>query len=79
MHALGDFLDGTVKILLDNGLQGVIIGLLILSVRTLYKRNCALQDARVIDAQTQTTALNANTAALQRFSDALLQSANRHT
>lgn len=78
MHALEAFLDGAVTILLNNGLAGIVIGFLFLAVRVLYKRNCELQDARVKDAQAQTTALNANTNALQRLSDALLQNANRH-
>jgi hypothetical protein len=77
MHGLNAFIDGTVTILLANGLAGVIIGVQFLIIRKLYARNCSVQDARIVDAQTQTTALNANSTALQRISDALLQGASR--
>lgn len=65
------FLDAA-HIVLGYGLPGVIILVLLFALRTLYMRNCSLQDARVTDAQTQTTALNANTNALNRITDALL-------
>lgn len=71
MNVFGEIMAKCADILLGYGLPGVIIIVLLLAVRKLYNRNCTLQDARVIDAQTQTTALNANTNALNRITDAL--------
>lgn len=73
MEAWQQFLNGAVTILLANGLAGVVIAIQFFAIRNLYKRVCTLQDARVIDAQAQTTALNASSNALSRISDALMQ------
>lgn len=68
---IADIAKKCADILLGYGLPGVCIIVLLIAVRKLYNRNCTLQDARVTDAQTQTTALNANTNALNRITDAL--------
>lgn len=57
------------------GLPGMIIAGLAFAVRTLYKRNCDIQDARIAEGREATLALNSNTVAFnaltQRINDIL--------
>lgn len=64
-------------IVLAYGLQGVVILSLAYCCRNLFTKYCDVQEKRIIEAQAQTTALNANTAALDRMADAIAPSSNR--
>lgn len=79
MDAFTHFLNGTVDILLSYGLPGVVMGSSWIATYKLYKRNCALQDARLADASAQITALNASTNAMSRMADALYQNSKHNT
>lgn len=73
MAAVGHFLTGAGNILLQMGLPGLVIAGLAYTSKKLFDRYCDVQEKRIMEAQAQTTALNANTAALTRMADALMQ------
>lgn len=79
MAAVDHFLAGAADILLQMGLPGLVIAGLAFACRRLFERYCAVQEKRIVEAQAQTTALNFNTAALNRISDALLKGTPHNT
>lgn len=75
MLDLVHFFNGAADILLQMGLPGLCIGTLAIACKRLFDRYCSVQEKRIVEAQAQTTALNSNTEALNRITDALLQGA----
>lgn len=76
--AFGHFVDGAGTILLGYGLQGVVMGglcflswLLRKDRNNMFNLYCGVQDQRIKEATANLTALNANTVAFLRMTDAL--------
>lgn len=78
-QVLTDAAQKILDIFLSYGLSGAVSVLLLYALRNMFNRYCDVQEKRIAEANAQTTALNANTIALNRISDAILQGARQNT